>query len=794
MNIKNTNLLIIVIMKLVIVESPAKCSKIQGFLGDDYKVCASYGHIRDLIKGLNAIDINNNYQPKYRITKHDVVRKLRNISSQAEEVIIASDMDREGEAIGFHIASVLKLCPKKTKRIVFNQITKSAIKTAIQNPRLLNVKLFNAQQARRIMDRLIGFTISPILWRCLASKLSAGRCQSPALGIVYDRETEIKKFTSVTKFSIHAVFEINNNKYDATFTHTYINEKDTVTFLNRCIKAYFEIGQIKYSPILSRSPPPFTTSTLQQAASSKGIFPKECMRLAQKLYEAGLITYMRTDSITLSQSCHKQCETYINNKFNGYHCYRSFGKKKGSQNAHEAIRPVKISCDSLESKWSSRASILYSLIWKRTVASQMKPKETTRCTYIFDMFDINPKNNEFIESVEKARCDMFRIDFDGWCVLYSGESNSNLNQWNVLNCNKLPIECSLTEISGKQLYDSPPSRYSQAQLIKQMEKHGIGRPSTFSSIITTIIDNNYVNMEECAGQEKSVVELIGVKNKKLKDFVINRSIKTMYVGKEKKRLHITDIGNAIVEFLKENFPIIMRYTYTSKMEVILDEIAKGNAVWSSCVDNMYDDIKNCIVNLKKNQTVCSKSSKFSDNKMFIGNHPNSNKPIYVFIGKKGKVIQHGDKDDPNVTFSVWKTRKKLENIKVSDDLLNHIPIDMGEYNGKHIIIANGPYGKYIQWGDNKISLQKPLNTLDEYVKYIETSLQNKKLNQRIVHGKGKNALYVCNGPYGFYIRKGKTIRSLPSTEDWQQITKEECEKILQQPKSRKKWNKKKKKL
>lgn len=778
-------------MKLVIVESPAKCKKISSYLGKDYIVKASYGHIRDLGKGLEAIDISNNYLPKYIITpsKKKVVSELKKYAKKADEVIIASDLDREGEAIGFHVAIVLGLDVNTTKRIVFNQITRKAVQNAIDNPRLLDRNLFNAQQARRILDRLLGFTVSPVLWKYVRHALSAGRCQSPALNLIYDKKKEIlSKTNSLSIFSIQGEFNFTdiNVELPAQFTHTYQTENEASNFLRRCKTAYFDVSKIKISSHTNNPPPPFITSTLQQSASSVGnIPPKSCMQIAQKLYEAGKITYMRTDSTTLSNSCMTDCEKYITENYSSsYFKKRVYKQKQNSQEAHEAIRPVYIDEKELVGEWSSSHRLLYGLIWKRTVASQMASKKSEKKTITIGMYEpvnSNEENNDYTESKEKAIGSCTRVTFPGYTILYAKE-DSGIELWNKLENIKEEDELERISIIGTQTYSSLPPRFTEASLIKMLEKKGIGRPSTYSNIISTILDRDYVVKKSTNGIEKEQIKLILHKNE------IKREEKKIKINKEKNKLFITPIGEEVALFLNDWFSNIMNYAYTSDVEKELDKIASGSLLWNKVVHNLYISVMNSIQNITAEPKKKTKNGHYERNTRLLGEYNDMN--VYVFQGKKGIIVQLGeekDKKSSNASYYILETpdHKDIEDITLEDTLcLFKYPQKIGEYKNKTLQLFKGPYGLYLKWNKQNYGIpkDKPILTQDEAIEIIKS----KENNKRHV---GKN-IYIIIGPYGPYIKKGKTIRSLPKSCDSKTINVEECEKILSMPKLKKKWNKK----
>lgn len=787
-------------MKLVIVESPAKCAKIQHYLGDGYQVEASFGHIRDLGTGLEAININSSskqFQPKYLITKSKVVAKLRKLAAVAEEVIIASDLDREGEAIGFHLANVLKLPLSSTKRIVFNQITKSAIQHALENHRTLDKNIFDAQQARRVLDRLIGYSVSPVLWKYVASKLSAGRCQSPAIGLLHDRENEIENFTSTATYSMTGLFKINNEtSLQASFTHTLTEQKLVIDFIRRCQTAYFETGDSTITEHTHNPPPPFTTSSFQQACSQSGISPKAAMSISQKLYEAGLITYMRTDSIQLSKECRSACAKVISDSYPDYLKTRVWAKgKQKTQEAHEAIHPVYMDKRSLPSTWDSRSQKVYQMIWKRTIASQMKAKCSKKCRLTILMYETdvmdgskNEMDIEYSLSEEKAQCEVDIVTFDGWTVLYGAVQN-DMKLWDMVTQTANNVECICQSICAAESFSRPPTRYSQAQLIKKLEKCGIGRPSTFSSIITTITDRNYACIQNVDGELKDVSVLSWERGTS----DIHRNTKEIRVGAEKNRLCLTEIGHSIVEFLQKYFPFIMDYNYTAGMEENLDKISEGTVAWKYCVKNAYTELQTCE---KQLATLCNpKTTKLSQNRHLLGKHPHTHKSIYVFTGKKGTIVQHGEESDLDATYSVLhKKRKKCENLKLAD-VVDVIPRDFGMVDDKPVLGLFGKHGPFLKYGKNRfISLPETsvLSTLtrEDCLQIIKEDA-DKPVKTTILRNvsTGKNPITIHDGPYGKYIRRGRTIRSLPKTLDHNTITKSECLAILKLPKAKKKKRK-----
>ena len=767
-------------MKLVIVESPAKCSKIASFLGQEYCVKASFGHIRDLDKGLQAIDVTNGFKPSYIITpsKKKVVSELKKFAKKADEVIIASDLDREGEAIGYHVAKVLRLSTKTTKRIVFNKITKKAVQEAICSSRTLDMNLVYAQQARRILDRLIGFTLSPVLWKYVRHSLSAGRCQSPAIKLIQEKEDDISKCTDSSSFVFTADFYVEKGTrimLPAQFTHTVQTPEESHRFLELCSESVFTITSIKITKHKNNPPPPFVTSTLQQSASSTlNISPKETMQIAQKLYEAGLITYMRTDSTELSSECIGRCKEYILEHFSEeYHKVRQYkSKSKNSQEAHEAIRPVHVEQKSIEGQWTSRYKSLYSLIWKRTMASQMASKCSEKKTFTIGVVDT--------EYEAESTC--IRTTFPGYSILYeSSKTETEGKRWSDISPIQVNDCVQYQKIVGTQSFKSPPSRYTEASLIKALEKKGIGRPSTYSSILSTIMDRSYVQKRSSAGVKKEQY-ILSLKP----DKGIESSVKKIIVHREKNKLFLTDMGRDVSTFLNTHFRKIMDFKYTSEVEEELDKIAKGEIKWDIVVSELYKNMMSKVQNISAEP---KKKTGSSYERQLKGLGMYNNKNVYIFQGKNGIAVQWGeDKQKDTVYYRLTfpeNEEKLLEDVELKDTLyLFEYPKSVGEYQKYPIHIHKGPYGIYLKYRSNNYGIpkDKPVVTHDEAVKIIEESIKKKRHLG--------NDIYIINGPYGFYINHGKSNRSLPKEYDPENISLEEATHILSQPK--KKWKRNKK--
>ena len=753
---------------VVFVESPAKCKKIEGFLGRGYKVIASFGHIRDLKKGLkDSIDIENNFKPSYRLidSKMKVIKDLKRWGKKATEVIIASDLDREGEAIGFHVAKILGLNLNNTKRIIFNQITKKAVLKALNNPTRLDMNLFNSQQARRILDRLVGFELTPLLWKFVKLNLSAGRCQSPAVRLVYDRENEIHNFDSQLYYEIKGMFQVLKNKYplEGIFVKNYTELQDVEQLLKHCAKANFEIAKISERIGENKPPPPFTTSSLQQEASSKlGISPKNCMMIAQKLYEAGKITYMRTDSVDLSEEALGMIKEHIIEKYGkkNYEFRKYKTKSKGSQEAHEAIRPVYPNVSNVEGSFGSSGKKLYNLIYKRTIASQMKSSQKRVFTIMLKM------NNRD----DLVKCVIEKIIYLGFLKLYGVELSKPDK---LLTTLAVGDKVKYNIITATQKYTKSKGRYTEASLIKELEKKGIGRPSTFSNLITTIQNREYVIKDTRPGVQKQILTLT-LQNKKIK-----KTKDIITTGTEKNKLFLTDTGKMVIEFLIKHFPNLMNYDFTSQIESMLDEVANGRAQWHQIVKSVYDTFHPTVATLKKEKTTKRNNHKS------LGTY--RRKPVIAFLGQYGPVVQVGNNENKKLNQYYRIPRHiSLDNITLQDvKHLMKFPIELGKYKNKEMIIKKGPYGCYINWGDQNISMPKKKDktnmTEDEILALTKNQVMSilRKTKKKVIQ-EIDDELQVLNGPYGPYIKyKKKYNISVPKDVNPETLTKEQCLEIIE---------------
>ena len=745
---------------LVIIESPAKCGKIQKYLGNQYIVKASFGHIRNLNKkkGIKAINIENNFKPSYSIIpcKQKYIKELKKHAKKCKEVIIATDLDREGEAIGYHIAKVLNLNLKTTKRIVYKEISKIALQNAIKNPRLLDINLINAQQARLILDYIIGFEISPVLWKYIRNHLSAGRCQSPALRLICDKNHEITNFNSKTYYDISGTFGCNDNiKYEATSTNIMNTKLEVISILELFKTATFKIYKILNSESKSKPPAPYITSTIQQDASNKlGLSLKVTMNVLQKLYEAGKITYMRTDSKVLSEICTNEIKEFVINKYGiKYHKMRKYkNKTQNVQEAHECIRPVDIK-EVLLDNFSNYETKLYSMIWKRTIASQMSEMITS-------IMKIEIKNNK---NNFKFSTKFSKTIFLGYGIIYNLENINEIDKIrDYISDGKILKTISI--ISTEKITKAS-SRYTEASLVKNLEKNGIGRPSTYSSIVDTLFKRNYIIKESKEGIEKNIfiIELDTNNN-------ISEKTKQIKLNSENKKLFVTDLGKMVNKFMIENFNSIVDYKFTSEIETTLDNIANGESNWVNLLDNSYKSFHPKVIKLLANVP----KKVWKNEKKVLGINPKNNKNIYCYKGKYGPVIQEGDEDIKYVGLS--------KKINISDitietvlDILDY-PKFIAKYNNKEIDMYYGQNGYYIKYNNKSYSITNKNITLDEIKQII------KEKNKSIIK-EFSNGISIRVGKYGPYILKsGKKAKivSVPIElkDKLDKIKYSECLKIL----------------
>ena len=759
---------------LVIVESPAKAKTIEKFLGKDYKVMSSYGHIRDLKTKEFSIDIEHDYAPQYVIPadKKKLVSVLKSEAKSAEQVWLASDEDREGEAISWHLYEVLGLKPENTKRIVFHEITKNAILHAIETPRDININLVNAQQARRVLDRIVGFELSPILWRKVKPALSAGRVQSVAVRLIVEREREINEFVSEAAFRVIANFILPDGTtvLKAELNRRLKDKKEVEAFLESCKNASFTIDDITTKPVKKSPAPPFTTSTLQQEAARKlGYSVSQTMMIAQRLYESGLITYMRTDSVNLSDlalGTAKEAifETYGEKyyKFRQYHT-----KSKGAQEAHEAIRPTYIS--NVEAGSSSQEKKLYELIRKRTIACQMADAELERTTI---SVGISGQTERFVAVGEV-------ISFEGFLQVYmeSNDDDTEKEQENgLLPPVKLHETLSLKDIVATERFTQRPPRYTEASLVRRLEELGIGRPSTYAPTIQTIQNREYVVKGDKEGVERAYTVVSLSKGK------IEEAEKTETVGADRNKLMPTDIGTVVNDFLMEYFPDVLDYNFTASVEKEFDSVAEGELVWTKAIDKFYK-IFHPIV-----EATAAVKTEHKVGERELGIDPKSGNPVFVKIGRYGPVVQIGaahadDKEAPKPQFASLMKGQSIDTITLEEALkLFDLPRTVGEYEGKVMVAAVGRFGPFIRHDGKFVSIPKDLNPLTITAEEAIALIEGKRVKdeQRFIKKFEEDPeMEILKGRFGPYISYQKANYRIPKmVTDPTILTLEDCKKII----------------
>ena len=760
---------------LVIVESPAKAKKIEEFLGKDYKVMSSYGHIRDLKK--KELSINEQtMEPDYEIPdeKKKLVTELKATAKKAKKIWLASDEDREGEAISWPLCEVLGLDEEKTSRIVFHEITKPAILDAIQHPRHLDMNLVNAQQARRVLDRLVGFKLSPVLWRKVKPALSAGRVQSVAVRLIVEREREIQKFKSESYYRVSAIFALINENGNATEVKAELDKRfktheEVEAFLEKCKDAKFTVEAVNKKPLKRTPAPPFTTSTLQQEAARKlGFTVSQTMMIAQKLYESGRITYMRTDSVNLSTLCTNASKDEIikvyGSEYSQPRAYHTHSK--GAQEAHEAIRPTYMNETSIDG--TSQEKRLYELIWKRTIASQMADAQIEKTTI---NIHIDNAEEKFVANGEV-------ITFDGFIKVYresTDDEDGTEDATHILPAMKVGDELQRREITATEKFSAAPLRYTEASLVKKLEDLGIGRPSTYAPTISTIQQREYVQKGDKKGVERSytIDSLKGIK--------VTQRVKKEIAGNEKGKLLPTDIGIVVNDFLMENFPGIMDYNFTANVEQKFDDIAEGKTEWNKWMKTFDKDFEPEV------SKVMNARSEHKAGERELGTDPKTGKPVFVKIGRFGPVAQIGsaeDKDKP--LFAQLPSNLSIETITLEEALeLFKLPRELGEFEGTKVSVGTGRFGPYVQHNRKYVSIPKgedPMTiTLDRAIELI----QEKRETEQKRHLKSfveDEKLELLNGKYGPYIAyDGKNYR-LPKNkmENVEALTYEECMTIIKE--------------
>lgn len=775
---------------LLIVESPAKAKTIEKILGKDFEVKSCYGHIRDLEKEDMGIDMNNNYNPKYKISddKQKVVKELKSLAKKSEEVWLATDEDREGEAISWHLCEVLKLDPDTTKRIVFHEITKPAIKKAVETPRTVNMDLVNAQQARRILDRIVGFEISPILWRKMSMRnnLSAGRVQSVAVKLIAEREREINKFEPKSSFKLEAFFsadDLNNKKVTFKAEGSKLDNASTAkSFLEDCVDATYKVKDVQVKPAKKSPTAPFTTSTLQQEASRKlGYSVSKTMLLAQKLYEGGQITYMRTDSVNLSDTALESINNEVVSQYGEkYYQQRKYKSKNDSaQEAHEAIRPTDMS---VTETGNADAQRLYDIIWKRTMASQMADAELERTTA---KISISTREDELTAKGEVLR-------FDGFLKVYTeGKDDEDEEDENAGMLPPLTVgmELPLEEMRSTERFTRPQPRYTEASLVKKLEELGIGRPSTYAPTISTVQHRGYVEKRDKDGTPRTYRILT------LKDKKVTEKEDSENTGAERNKLFPTDLGLVVTDFLSEHFKKVMDYGFTAQIEQEFDDIAHGKKQWHKMIDTFYHPFH-------ENVEHTLEHAERAKGEHHLGTDPESGKPVVARLGRYGPMVQIGTtEDEEKPRFAKLRANQSIETITFEEAMvLFKLPRTIGLFEGKDVVINIGRFGPYAQHDGKFYSLKKEMDPyeveLDEVAPLIEE--KRKKAAENTIKIFEKEKIKILKGPYGPYIKQGLRNYKLPKDkhETAKDITLEEAKAIIEEIKAnppKKKAAKRKKK-
>jgi len=747
---------------LVIVESPAKTKTLTRYLGKDYEVMASYGHVRDLLPKSGAVDPDRDFEMHYEVIEKNrkAVDAIAKTMKKADVIYLATDPDREGEAISWHLKEALDLDDKKTRRIVFREITKRAIENAIQNPRGIDLDLVNAQQARRILDRLVGFELSPILWKKIKTGLSAGRVQSVAVRLVVEREREIDKFQATSAFRVTAIFPLKDGmELNAELSKRFKTIEEARDFLNALINAEFSISDLQKKPGKKSPAPPFTTSTLQQEASRKlGFSVAQTMSLAQRLYESGLISYMRTDSVNLSQEAIQGATAEIRKDYgDDYVKVRHYKtKSSGAQEAHEAIRPTNFALTRADA--DRNGSRLYELIWKRAIASQMADAQLEKTTATID---ISNRDETFTATGEV-------IKFDGFLSVYleSTDDEEGEEQKGMLPPLQVGESLHLGTVNARESFTRHPARYTEASLVKKLEEMGIGRPSTYAPTISTIQKRNYVLKESRDGKERKYHVLRLAKSK------VDESIDTEITGTEKNKLFPTNIAMVVNDFLVDHFPNVTNYSFTAEVEKEFDEIAQGKKEWDRMIDDFYKEFHTKVEsteNIERSDVPKSRE---------IGIDPKTGKKIIARLGRFGPLVQLGDDDDEDKKFAGLRHGQFIENITLEEALdLFKMPREIGDFEEKPMQVGIGRYGPYVKHDNKFVSIPKEDDPYTiEADRAIELIREKRKAdaNKFIKVFEENPDIQVLNGRYGPYIKAGKKNVKIPKNKKPEDLTLEEC--------------------
>ena len=747
---------------LVIVESPAKAKTIEKFLGPDFQVESSFGHIADLPSKEIGVDVTNGFLPKYEVSpdKKALVTKLKGLAKNAEMVWLASDEDREGEAISWHLSEELKLDKNKTKRIVFHEITKNAILKAIDNPREIDYNLVNAQQARRVLDRLVGYELSPVLWRKIKGGLSAGRVQSVSVRLIVEREREIQNFNATPSYSVVAEFTNEAGKsFKAKLPKNFSTKKEAEDFLNKNIGSTYKVGDLETKPTKKSPTGPFTTSTLQQEAARKLYFPVGItMQIAQRLYEAGLITYMRTDSVNLSKEAMDAAQAEIINSYGKeYSNPRTFANKsKGAQEAHEAIRPTDMSRHTVNIDRDQAR--LYDLIWKRTLASQMSDAQLERTNV---KIEANNHSEVFTASGEV-------IKFEGFLKVYlEGNDEDDEEQEGMLPAMRVNEKLANNYITATERYSRPAARFTEAALVKKLEELGIGRPSTYAPTISTIINRNYVEKGNLDGQERKYTQLT------LQSNAVSEKILKENTGSDKGKLVPTDIGFIVTDFLVKNFEAILDYNFTAKVEQDFDEIAEGNINWTKMMQEFYDKFH---PNVKDVEANADRES----GERILGKHPESGKTVLVRLGKFGAMAQIGDSDDEDKKFASLRTEQNIGTITLEEALnLFLLPKALGTYKGEEVEVSLGRFGPFVRFGKAFISLPKGEEPLDVTLERAQELIDEKAQADAPIAVYNGEGVQKGTGRFGPFIKWNGIFINVSRKYNFDNLSQSDIEELIE---------------
>ncbi|PZW41651.1 DNA topoisomerase-1 [Mesonia algae] len=751
---------------LVIVESPAKAKTIEKFLGKDYKVESSFGHIADLPTKELGVDVEKDFKPKYVVSKDkkDVVRKLKKLADSSEMVWLASDEDREGEAIAWHLAEELKLAKEKTRRIVFHEITKNAILKAIDNPREIDYNLVNAQQARRVLDRLVGYELSPVLWRKVKGGLSAGRVQSVSVRLIVEREREVLDFKTEASFRIDAEFSTSDGKsFKAKIPKNFSSKAKAEAFLKENIGANFKVADLTKKPAKKSPAPPFTTSTLQQEAARKLYFSvSKTMNMAQRLYEAGHITYMRTDSVNLSDEAKKGAAHEINSAYGEkYLNARNYkGKSKGAQEAHEAIRPTHFENHSVPAERDQQR--LYELIWKRAIASQMSDAQLERTNV---KIEADTHEKQFTANGEMLK-------FDGFLKVYlEGKDDEEEEQAGLLPAMKNGDTLNSEYITATERFTRPPSRYTEASLVKKLEELGIGRPSTYAPTISTIQNRKYIEKGSIDGKEREYVKF------KLKaDKIVEKTLSEM-VGSDKGKLIPTDVGMVVNDFLVQHFSNILDYNFTAKVEQDFDDIAEGNEKWTEMMNEFYDEFHPTVKDVAEN-------AEREVGERVLGKDPKSGKPVSARLGKFGPMVQIGSvEDEEKPLFASLGPDQTLSNITYEQAMdLFKLPKEIGEYEGEAVEVNNGRFGPYVKYGKKYVSLDKGEDPLDvTFDRAMELIKAKEKADAPIYEYEGMGVQKGV-GRFGPYLKWNSIFINVNKKYDFDNLSEDDIVELIEDKK------------